>query len=220
MILIIEEFHAEWFYQNATFVETYTNNAVHTLFIIKKNCWYLDISWIYLIQTKIYLVIIKWVANKTFGHNKDDIWSEQRQHLVLTETSVGDYKDKTLEQCKELCNKNRLCKSFSFGKSGCYLKNKCIKTNDAQKPNSGYQTYYTKCNGNIIYVLIQWNESEISFISNYLTTIILKHPSFVIVSNSKRMQQSWEVWRRISMCTWCRHLGSRYVRPQWYTYKN
>ena len=70
--------------------------------------------------------------------------------------SVGDYKDKTLEQCKELCNKNRLCKSFSFGKSGCYLKNKCIKTNDAQKPNSGYQTYYTKCNGNIIYVLIQF----------------------------------------------------------------
>ena len=63
---------------------------------------------------------------------------------------IGDVYDKiSLEQCKQLCRSKPQCRSFAFGQNECFLKEKCIEASEPQKVVSGYQTYYTPCEGNI-----------------------------------------------------------------------
>ena len=63
--------------------------------------------------------------------------------------------DKTLEECKALCDENSNCSSFAYSslghyKGSCVLKDKNIQPNEAQKVATGFQTYYKSCNGKII----------------------------------------------------------------------
>ena len=77
------------------------------------------------------------------------------ENVALNEgKSLGDIRDKTLEQCKALCEQTQMCASFaysSFGyyKGSCSLKDKHVEPNEAQKVATGYQTYYKACYGNI-----------------------------------------------------------------------
>ena len=65
-------------------------------------------------------------------------------------------KGKTLEKCKEICNNNHECKSFTFGDGNCYLKDKCLLpfTSLREKEVFGdptgtrYQTHHKVCHGN------------------------------------------------------------------------
>ena len=79
-----------------------------------------------------------------------DIYLKLKNVAHTEGVKVADYTGKTLQQCKDLCNQNIKCRSFSFGKSGCHLKDKCIKANDTQRVVKGYQTFYKQCDGKFL----------------------------------------------------------------------
>ena len=82
----------------------------------------------------------------SFGaHTK---WQVLDNVAISEGNSVGDHAyGKTLEECKELCDKNRNCKSLAFSPWGaCHLKDKCIVPSEPQK-NNGYKTHYKDCIG-------------------------------------------------------------------------
>ena len=69
---------------------------------------------------------------------------------------MGDYTEKTLEECQDLCKDNAGCNSFAFSSGACHLKDKCIKASEPQKSVEGWKTYFKDCNGMIIYVLFDY----------------------------------------------------------------
>ena len=85
----------------------------------------------------------------------------QLEHVAVDEgKSVGDYTNKTLNQCKVLCEQNVRCASFAYSYQGgyegdCHLKDKIIHNNEPQKTVSGYGTYYLSFDGNVnIYLFL------------------------------------------------------------------
>ena len=60
--------------------------------------------------------------------------------------------NKTLDECKDLCRLNSLCKSFSFKVEGgsCILKDRILNRNSKTKKVPGTSTYYepAACHGN------------------------------------------------------------------------
>ena len=76
------------------------------------------------------------------------------ENVALNEgNSLSDSPNKTLEQCKALCEHTKLCASFAYSSFGfyrgwCTLKDKHVEPNEPQKVATGYQTYYKACYGN------------------------------------------------------------------------
>ena len=60
---------------------------------------------------------------------------------------MGHYSEKTLDQCKTLCNDNDRCNSLAFAGGNCHLKDKCVESSEPQKVTGGYKTYYKDCSG-------------------------------------------------------------------------
>ena len=68
--------------------------------------------------------------------------------------TVDSHSDKTLDECKDLCDLNLECKSFSFTQKGglCKLKDRILNRDDRIKHVPGTCTYYepAACHGNHI----------------------------------------------------------------------
>lgn len=69
--------------------------------------------------------------------------------LVADEgNSVGNFQMRSIDKCKQKCNANPRCKSLSYGRDWCLLKDKCV-TADAATARHGHvsdtQTYYMPC---------------------------------------------------------------------------
>ena len=86
-------------------------------------------------------------------------WEKLGRDGIVAETEGetvggGNYSGQTLDQCKDLCNLNSECKSFSFrvedGK--CTLKDMILTRNSKTKKVPGTCTYYepAACHGNYI----------------------------------------------------------------------
>ena len=88
-------------------------------------------------------------------------WSSLDNIAEHEGNSVGDYSEKTLEECHDLCNDNDRCNSIAFGKGACHLKDKCIDPSESQKFVEGIKTYYKDCNGKISNVSFGY------FVSNF-----------------------------------------------------
>lgn len=74
-------------------------------------------------------------------------WSERT--LVADEGgTVTNHEGVSLEKCKQKCHADTRCKSLSFGRSWCLLKDKCV-TADARNATTAYaqdiKTYYMPC---------------------------------------------------------------------------
>ena len=80
-------------------------------------------------------------------------WSSLDNLAEHEGNSVGDYSEKTLEECHDLCNDNDRCNSIAFKDGSCHLKDKCIDPSESQKFVEGWKTYYKECNGKISNVL-------------------------------------------------------------------
>jgi len=79
-------------------------------------------------------------------------WSSLDNLAEHEGNSVGDYSEKTLEECHDLCNDNDRCNSIAFKDGSCHLKDKCIDPSESQKFVEGWKTYYKECNAP------QWNQ--------------------------------------------------------------
>ena len=66
--------------------------------------------------------------------------------------TIIEYRSKTLDDCKDLCSLNSLCKSISFKVEGgsCKLKDRILYRNSTTKHVPGTSTYYepAACHGN------------------------------------------------------------------------
>ena len=66
--------------------------------------------------------------------------------------TIIEYRSKTLDDCKDLCSLNSLCKSISFKVEGgsCKLKDRILYRNSTTKQVPGTRTYYepAACHGN------------------------------------------------------------------------
>ena len=76
----------------------------------------------------------------------DGKWNSLDNVAEQEGNSVGDYSEKTLDQCKELCDDSDKCNSLAFSDGNCHLKDKCIDTTEPQKLVQGYKTHYKECN--------------------------------------------------------------------------
>ena len=67
---------------------------------------------------------------------------------------ISEDRNKTLDECKDLCRLNSLCKSFSFKVEGgsCILNDMTLNQNSKTKHVPGTVTYYepAACHGNYI----------------------------------------------------------------------
>ena len=73
-------------------------------------------------------------------------WSSLDNVADQEGNSVGDYNEKTLDQCKERCNESDRCNSLAFSDGNCHLKDKCIDSSEPQRLVQGYETHYKECN--------------------------------------------------------------------------
>merc|ERR1711937_309876 len=81
---------------------------------------------------------------------------------------VGNYASHcyTLSECKNLCDENSMCTSFSYNDCACHLKDKCLTSGasivDASAPNANYRTYYKTCEMGFVQVgsMIMANATE------------------------------------------------------------
>ena len=68
--------------------------------------------------------------------------------------TVASHSSKTLDECKDLCDLNIQCKSFSFTQKGgmCKLKDRILSRGSGTKHVPGTCTYYqpAACHGNYI----------------------------------------------------------------------
>jgi len=75
------------------------------------------------------------------------IWSERT--LVADEgAAIAGYESLSLEKCKQKCHADTKCKSVSFGRQWCLLKDKCVTADDRNATNSyidSIKTYYMPC---------------------------------------------------------------------------
>ena len=66
--------------------------------------------------------------------------------------TIDEHLNKTLDECKDLCRLNALCKSFSFKVEGgsCILKDMILNQNSKTMQVPGTSTYYlpAACHGN------------------------------------------------------------------------
>ena len=69
-------------------------------------------------------------------------------------TNISEHHNNTLDECKDLCRLNSLCKSFSFKVEGgsCILNDMILNQNSKTKHVPGTSTYYepAACHGNYI----------------------------------------------------------------------
>ena len=83
----------------------------------------------------------------------DASWISLRYVANEEGNSVGDSYGKTFVECKELCDLNTKCHSFTFATNGaCHQKDKCITPSEPTKTISGYTTYFKYC-GKIINII-------------------------------------------------------------------
>ena len=80
----------------------------------------------------------------------DGKWSSLDNVAEQEGNPVGDYSEKTLAQCKEICDESDMCNSLAFSDGNCHLKDKCIDPSEPQRLVQGYQTHYKECNCKII----------------------------------------------------------------------
>ena len=68
--------------------------------------------------------------------------------------TVASDSGKTLDECKDLCDLNLECKSFSFTQNGgmCKLKDRILRRDSGTKHVPGTSTYYepAACHGNYV----------------------------------------------------------------------
>ena len=86
----------------------------------------------------------------------DNVYYSLNNVAVDEGNSLSDHSGKSLDQCKDLCNLNENCNSFTFGQEErtCKLKDKCVLLPEPTKDNrNGYQTYYKRCKGKITITL-------------------------------------------------------------------
>ena len=84
-------------------------------------------------------------------------WSSLDNLAEHEGNSVGDYSEKTLEECQDLCKDNDGCNSFAFSSGACHLKDKCIEVSEPQKFVEGWKTYFKDCNGTITFNFLYVN---------------------------------------------------------------
>ena len=97
---------------------------------------------------KLHSSILNYDDNR-FDHFFAEQWSFLNNVAEQEGNSVGEYDQKTLDQCKSLCDDNDRCNSLAFRGGVCHLKDKCIDASEPQRIVFGYRTYYKNCNGTI-----------------------------------------------------------------------
>lgn len=74
-------------------------------------------------------------------------WTERT--LVADEgNAVGNFPLSDLDKCKQKCHANQRCKSFSFARDWCLLKDKCVTADAANATHEhahDFKTYYLPC---------------------------------------------------------------------------
>ena len=85
--------------------------------------------------------------NLSLSYLLEGTWNALDSVSVKEGNSVGDYNEKSLDECKDLCKNNYRCNSFAFGNGGCHLKDECIQPNEPQKLVETYQTHFKDCEG-------------------------------------------------------------------------
>ena len=82
------------------------------------------------------------------------IWEYTERLLVADEGITVENLQLNFNGCRNACDRNSNCKSFSHGGVDCFLKKKCVRVDDVEHVSGAsldMKTYYKNCSGSFTF---------------------------------------------------------------------
>ena len=100
------------------------------------------------------VTIQNWESRATWFQNEFVFWEYTERLLVADEGTTLENLSLDFTGCRNACDRNPECKSFSHATVDCRLKKKCVSESEADNISAAtleMKTYYKSCEGSLIY---------------------------------------------------------------------